>query len=156
MDELVAAQQMTQGLQWLDYGILTAALLMLFIIAWYFGRREENTRDYFIGGRKVPATVACLSFVATEVRAVTIISVPATAFAENWQYLQFFIGSAISRIFIAFLFIPVFYKYDCTTIYEFLKHRFGRQTQYAGSSFFLLRGLLLRVFDYTPPAWAYR
>lgn len=142
MDELVAAQQMTQGLQWLDYGILTAALLMLFIIAWYFGRREENTRDYFIGGRKVPATVACLSFVATEVSAVTIISVPATAFAENWQYLQFFIGSAISRIFIAFLFIPVFYKYDCTTIYEFLKHRFGRQTQYAGSSFFFITRLI--------------
>jgi SSS family transporter len=142
MDELAAAQRMTDGLQWLDYGILSASILLLFLIAWYFGRRENDTRDYFIGGRKVPAAVACLSFVATEVSAVTIVSVPATAFAENWQYLQFFIGSAISRVFIAFLFIPVFYKFDCTTIYEFLNHRFGRMTQYAGSSFFFVTRLI--------------
>jgi SSS family transporter len=142
MDEFAAAQRMTQGLGWLDYGILAAAVTMLFVIAWYFGRRESDTREYFIGGRKVPAAVACLSFVATEVSAVTIISVPATAYTENWQYLQFFIGSAISRVFIAFLFIPVFYKYDCTTIYEFLKHRFGQQTQYAGSVFFFITRLI--------------
>lgn len=142
MDEFAAAQRMTDGLQGLDYGILAAAVAMLFLIAWYFGRRESDTREYFIGGRKIPAGVACLSFVATEVSAVTIISVPATAFSENWQYLQFFIGSAISRIFIAFLFIPVFYKFDCTTIYEFLKHRFGRMTQSAGSSFFFITRLI--------------
>jgi len=43
---------------------------------------------------------------------------------------------------IAFLFIPVFYRHDCTTIYEFLKHRFGTATQYTGSAFFFITRLL--------------
>jgi SSS family transporter len=60
---------------------------------------------------------------------------------ENWQYLQFFLGSAAARILIAFVFIPAFYKFNCTTIYEFLRHRFGAGTQYAGSSFFFVTRL---------------
>jgi len=43
---------------------------------------------------------------------------------------------------VAFLFLPVFYKYDCTSIYEFLLHRFGRETQYAGSIFFFITRLI--------------
>ena len=42
---------------------------------------------------------------------------------------------------IAFVFIPAFYKFNCTTIYEFLKHRFGPETQYAGSAFFFVTRL---------------
>ena len=90
----------------------------------------------------LPIWAACLSFVATEISAVTIISVPATAYVENWQYLQFFVGSFASRIVIAFFFIPAFYKFNCTTIYEFLKFRFGPQTQYAATAFFFVTRLL--------------
>ncbi|MBI4386160.1 MAG: hypothetical protein HY551_02140 [Elusimicrobia bacterium] len=43
---------------------------------------------------------------------------------------------------IAYLFIPAFYRYDCTTIYEFLKHRFGPLTQYTATVFFFVTRLL--------------
>jgi SSS family solute:Na+ symporter len=68
--------------------------------------------------------------------------VPAVAFMENWEYAQFFIGSFLARLVIAFLFIPAFYRYNCTSIYEFLHHRFGRQTQIAGSILFFITRLL--------------
>ncbi len=125
-----------------DLIVVGLAIALLFIISYIFGREEKDTKDFFVGGRKVPSIVACLSFVATEVSALTIIGVPATAYSENWQYLQFFVGSATARIMVAFLFIPVFYKYDCTSIYEFLKYRFGPQTQYAGSIFFFITRLM--------------
>src|SRR5205814_9121261 len=76
------------------------------------------------------------------ISAVTIISVPATAYKENWEYLQLFIGSFASRIALAWIFIPAFYKYNCTTIYEYLKHRFGPETQYAGTCFFFVTRLM--------------
>lgn len=126
----------------IDLLIVIAAIFLLFVISYIFGREEKNTNDYFLGERKVPLIIACLSFVATEVSALTIVGVPATAYSENWQYLQFFIGSAAARIFVAFLFIPVFYKYNCTSIYEYLRHRFGPQTQYAGSIFFFITRLI--------------
>jgi SSS family transporter len=126
----------------IDFIVVALAVLILFVISYVFGREEKDTSDFFLGGRKVPSVIACLSFVATEVSALTIVGVPATAFSENWEYLQFFIGSAAARILVAFLFIPVFYKYNCTSIYEFLRHRFGPETQYAGSIFFFITRLV--------------
>jgi SSS family transporter len=90
----------------------------------------------------VPWWAACLSFLATEISAVTIISVPATAYSENWEYFQFFVGCSLAKFAVALLFIPAFYRYDCTTIYEFLRHRFGQATQVAGSIFFFITRLL--------------
>ena len=89
----------------------------------------------------MPWWAACLSFLATEISAVTIISVPATAYSENWQYVQFFVGSSLAKFAVAFLFIPAFYRYDCTTIYEFLRYRFGQGTQITASVFFFVTRL---------------
>jgi len=135
-------QNITAAIGQIDLIAVGSAVSILFIISYIFGREEKDTNDYFLGSRKVPAIIACLSFVATEVSALTIIGVPATAFSENWEYLQFFVGSAAARILVAFLFIPVFYKYNCTSIYEFLRHRFGPETQYAGSIFFFITRLV--------------
>jgi len=132
---------MLASLGGIDFLVIFAAVIPLFLISYFFGREEKDTGDFFLGGRKIPSIVACLSFVATEVSALTIVGVPATAYSENWEYLQFFIGSAAARITVAFLFIPVFYKYKCTSIYEFLKFRFGAETQYTGSIFFFLTRL---------------
>lgn len=142
MDEVISGSNVTHALGWLDLAVLAAAIAVLFGIAWLTGRKESDTQDFFLGKRSVPPVVACLSFVAAEVSAVTIVSVPGIAFHENWQYLQFFVGSAAARVCIAFLFIPVFYRFNCTTIYEFLKHRFGDGTRYAGSVFFFLTRLI--------------
>ena len=142
MGETEGLQSFTGALGWLDFAIVAGAIGVLLVIAYLSGRREKDTQDFFLGERRVPAIIASLSFVATEISAMTIVAVPAVGYKENWQYLQFFIGSATARVLIAFLFIPAFYKYRCTTIYEFLRHRFGPQTQYAGSVFFLLTRLL--------------
>lgn len=140
MNDISAFQRMT-GLAPLDYAILGTALAALFVISYFKGRDEHDTKDYFLGNRRTPVWVATLSFVATEISAMTIVGIPPIGYTENWQYLQFFIGSAAARILIAFFFIPAFYKFSCTTIYEFLKHRFGVETQYAGSAFFFVTRL---------------
>jgi len=130
------------SLTWQDYAVLLLLLALLIFVGIYFGREEKSTDDFFLGGRKIPWWAACLSFVATEISAVTLIAVPAVAYMENWEYAQFFIGSVLARVVIAFLFIPAFYHYNCTSIYEFLKHRFGPATQIAGSVLFFITRLL--------------
>jgi solute:Na+ symporter, SSS family len=130
------------SLTWQDYAVLLALLALLVAVGLYCGREEKSTNDFFLGGRKIPWWAACLSFVATEISAVTLISVPAIAYMENWEYAQFFAGSVAARVVIAFLFIPAFYHYNCTSIYEFLRHRFGQETQIAGSILFFITRLL--------------
>jgi len=126
----------------LDWGIVGVGAVLLFVISYVFGREEKDTVDFFLGGRRVPPVVACLSFVATEISALTIIGMPHTAYIQNWRWIQFLVGLALARIVVGYLFIPAFYKYNCTSIYEFLGHRFGPATRYTGSIYFLITRLL--------------
>ena len=130
----------SSALTWPDYAVLAGALAVLLAIG--LGLREQrDTVDFFLARRRVPWWAACLSFLATEISAVTIISVPATAYSENWEYVQFFVGSSLAKLVVAFLFIPAFYRHKVTTIYEFLAHRFGQATQVTASIFFFVTRL---------------
>jgi SSS family transporter len=129
------------SLSWPDYAVLLASLAILIVIGAGFLRQQHDTADFFLARRRVPWWAACLSFLATEISAVTIISVPATAYSENWEYVQFFIGSSLAKLAVAFLFIPAFYRHQVTTIYEFLAHRFGPASQVTGSIFFFITRL---------------
>jgi SSS family solute:Na+ symporter len=128
-------------LTWPDYAVLAASLLVLLAIGTRFAREQRDTVDFFLARRRVPWWAACLSFLATEVSAVTIISVPATAYSENWEYAQFFVGSSLAKLAVAFLFIPAFYRHNVTTIYELLRHRFGQWSQVTASVFFFVTRL---------------
>jgi len=132
----------SSSLTWPDYAVLAVALGILLAIGFVLSREQHDTVDFFLARRRVPWWAACLSFLATEISAVTIISVPATAYSENWEYAQFFVGSSLAKLAVAYLFIPAFYRYDCTTIYEFLRHRFGPASQVTGSIFFFITRLL--------------
>ena len=128
-------------LTWPDYAVLVGSLLILVAIGARFTREQRDTIDFFLARRQVPWWAACLSFLATEVSAVTIISVPATAYSENWEYAQFFVGSTLAKLAVAFLFIPAFYRHNVTTIYEFLRDRFGQASQVTASIFFFITRL---------------
>jgi solute:Na+ symporter, SSS family len=131
----------TSGLSWPDYLVVALSLLLLVAIGGPFGRKQQDTSDFFLARRRVPWWAACLSFLATEISAVTILSVPATAYSENLEYAQFFVGSSIAKLAVAFLFIPAFYRHNVTTIYEFLHARFGRRSQTTASIFFFVTRL---------------
>jgi solute:Na+ symporter, SSS family len=128
-------------LTWPDYAVLGASLVVLLVIGGAFTRQQRDTAEFFLARRHVPWWAACLSFLATEISAVTIISVPATAYNENWEYFQFFVGSSLAKLAVAYLFIPAFYRHDVTTIYEFLAHRFGQASQVTASIFFFVSRL---------------
>ncbi len=136
------AEPAGSALTWPDFAIVAASLAFLVVIGGAFSREQRGTADFFLARRRIPWWAACLSFLATEISAVTIISVPATAYSENWEYAQFFVGSSLAKLAVAYLFIPAFYRYDCTTIYEFLLHRFGQASQVTGSVFFFITRLL--------------
>ena len=136
------AESAGSALTWPDFAILAASLGALVLIGGALSREQQATEDFFLARRRIPWWAACLSFLATEISAVTIISVPATAYSENWEYGQFFIGSSLAKLAVAFLFIPAFYRFNCTTIYEFLLFRFGQASQVTSSIFFFITRLL--------------
>ncbi|HUU31991.1 MAG TPA: hypothetical protein VMY69_07840, partial [Phycisphaerae bacterium] len=60
MNEAQAVQPIGGALAGLDVAVLAFLLLAMLVIAYWSGRREKDTGDFFLGGRRVPALVACL------------------------------------------------------------------------------------------------
>src|ERR1044071_2464263 len=89
-----------------DFAVLGAALAAMIGVGRWAGRATRDTAGYFLAGRRMTAPLAMLSFLATEVSAMTVIGVPAIAFRENWNYLQFFIGSPAARAPLGLVFPP--------------------------------------------------
>ncbi len=125
-----------------DYLVLAAALAVMLWLGRRAGRNTRGPEDFFLAGRRMTAPAAALSFLATEVSAMTVIGVPAIAFRENWNYIQFFIGSAAARVLVAAVFLPAFYRLRGETIYDYLRARFGPRAHAAGVGFFFVTRLL--------------
>src|SRR2546430_8147759 len=122
------AEPAGSALTWPDFAILAASLAFLVVIGGAFSREQRGTADFFLARRRIPWWAACLSFLATEISAVTIIAVPATAYSENWEYAQFFIGSSLAKLAVAFLFLPALHPPDVTPPYQFFRVPFRRGT----------------------------
>ena len=126
----------------LDLAIIVGYLLTIIAIGIWYGRKEENLEDYFLGGRRIGWVAVLLSIVATEASALTFIGTPAFAYNHNWTYIQFLIGTIIARFIIARLFIKQFYRYKVFTVYEYLSKRFGAGSKNWCSIVFLITRIL--------------
>jgi SSS family solute:Na+ symporter len=126
----------------IDFVILILYFCSLATVGYIFGRRERDTEDFFLGGRKIPWLAVCFSILATELSALTFIGVPADSFRADHAYIQFAFGSMLGRIGIALLFMPAFYGGRVTTVYEYLFQRFGGGTRNTATLFFFVTRLL--------------
>ncbi|MBN1443702.1 MAG: sodium/solute symporter [Planctomycetes bacterium] len=126
----------------IDWSVIIVYLLGVGLVGYLVSGRQASTRDYFLGGRSLPWWAAALSIIATETSAVTFIGIPAKAFTGDWSVLQLVLGFVLGRIFLALVFVAVFYRSDYLTVYGFLEHRFGPKTRSASALFFILGRLV--------------
>lgn len=122
----------------IDWFIIVVYMAGVIAAGLWFGRKERNTDDYFLGGRNIPWWAAMLSMVATEISAATFLGAPEQGLIRDATYLQFGIGSILARFALAFLFIGMFYKLRVVTVYGFLAQRFGFPTRNCAAGAFLL------------------
>lgn len=66
----------------LNYTILFIYLAAMLIIGLFFARRQHNTEDFFLGGRKMPWLAVGMSMYASLTSAVTFMALPGTACRE--------------------------------------------------------------------------
>src|SRR6478672_8523796 len=125
----------------------TAVLLLYFIviisIGLYMGRKEQNLKDFALGGRAIPWWAILASLIAAETSAGTFFGTPGEAFTHrNYTYLQLAIGTILARILVSYIFIKPYYDYKVFSIYEYLTARFGVPTKNAASAVFVITRVL--------------
>ncbi len=145
------------GFSAIDYAVLLLYLVGITVFGTLFRKSQKTVKDYFVGAKNIHWLVISLSIVATETSTLTLVGVPAIAYANfvrpeqggNLTYLQVVFGYVVARFIISLIFIPAYFKGEMLTAYELLKNRFGIKTKnFAASLFLIMRALAegVRIF----------
>ncbi|MBM7114593.1 sodium:solute symporter [Archangium primigenium] len=125
-----------------------------FIVGWglWRTRGEAQTSEAFLrGGRELGWPTIGLSVMATQASAITFLSVPGQAYEDGMRFVQFYFGMPIAMILISAVFVPIYYRLNVLTAYEYLESRFDLKTRLLGALLFLIqRGLASGITLYAP------
>src|SRR5688500_608754 len=131
---------------------MSAAFLFSFVIGYfvillvvaYFTSRNSNNESFFIGNKSSNWMVVAFGMIGTSLSGVTFVSVPGAVgkpFAggfEAFTYFQIVIGYVIGYFIITFVLLPLYYRLNLTSIYNYLSKRLGFVSYKTGASFFIL------------------
>jgi Na+/proline symporter len=117
--------------------IILCYFALLFVLAWATSRGANN-ESFFIGNRKSNWLLVAFGMVGTALSGVTFISVPGTVSANGFGYMQVVIGNFIGFMIVAGVLLPLYYRLNLTSIYDYLSKRFGVAAHKVGASFFIL------------------
>jgi len=123
-------------------------VLLLLFIAQITARRANN-QTYFIGNRKSPWLAVSYGMIGSSLSGVTFMSVPGWVGTTGFSYLWMVFGYFIGYFIIAYILLPIYYRYKVVSIYEYLNKRFNPTTQKTAAFFFILSrslGSALRMF----------
>ncbi len=115
--------------------------LLLFVISWLTGRKANND-TFFIGEKKSPWYIVAYGMISASLSGVTFISIPGVVGTEGFSYMMIVFGYLLGYFVIARVLIPIYYKFNFTSIYTYLNMRFGIKSYKTGASFFLLSRII--------------
>lgn len=135
----------------IDHIILLTYLCLTCGIAAFFAGKQKSLKDYFLGDRNIPWYAAAFSGIATIVSATSFLGGPGMAFSSNLEFLQYRLALPLALGLICGLILPMFFRLQVYSIYEYLERRFdGRVRLTASGLFLLLKMAYLSICIYAP------
>ena len=127
---------------------ILAYFAVLVGISFLVGGSNDND-TFFKGNKSSPWYIVAFGMIGASLSGVTFISIPGMIGSEQFAYLQGVLGFFVGYMFIALVLIPLYYKLNVTSIYQYLEQRFGYVSYKTGAFFFLLSrvtGASFRLF----------
>ena len=117
-----------------------AYFLLLFTVSWFAGRKTDSKG--FFGSRKSPWYIVSIATMGSFISGVTFVSVPGMVDEKGFSYLQMVMGFVVGQMIIAFVLVPLFYKMNLVSVYQYLEDRFGVKSYKTGAWFFFISKML--------------
>ncbi|GAB1307508.1 sodium:solute symporter [Urechidicola sp. KH5] len=119
------------------------------ILISYITGKNANNDTFFKANKQSPWYIVAFGMIGASLSGVTFISVPGWVEGQQFSYMQMVLGYIIGYTVIGLVLMPLYYKLNLTSIYTYLKDRFGQYSYKTGASFFLLSrvvGASFRLF----------
>ncbi len=126
--------------------ILIAAYFGLLLLISYFTGKNDSNADFFKAGKKSPWYLVAFGMVGASLSGVTFISVPGWVDSSQFSYFQVVLGYMVGYFIVAFVLMPIYYRLNVTSIYEYLLQRFGVVSHKTGAFFFFVSRVLGAAF----------
>lgn len=123
------------------FSFVIAYFLVLLGVAWYTGKNSTN-ESFFIGNKSSNWMLVAFGMVGTSLSGVTFVSVPGAVAKESFAYFQITLGYLLGYLVIAYVLLPLYYKLNLTSIYNYLHNRLGFTSYKTGAGFFILSRIL--------------
>ena len=135
----------------IDLFILSFTLLSISLYSTYKNYSNKNLKSYILGNKSANWRTIGLSVMATQASAITFLSTPGQGYVEGMSFIQNYLGLPIALIVVSLIFVPIYYKSNVYTAYEYLERRFDYKVRLLTSLFFLMqRGLQAGITIYAP------
>ncbi|MDB0037179.1 sodium:solute symporter [Schleiferiaceae bacterium] len=116
-----------------------------------FKTRRRGAGELLSGSKDVSLWTIGLGIMATQASAITFLSTPGQAYAEDMGFIQFYFGLPLAVILVSIFFVPAYRKMSAVTAYQFLEQRFDRKTRLFTAALFLMsRGLAAGITIFAP------
>ena len=121
--------------------VIACYFALLFFISYFAGRKADNA-GFFSGNRSSNWLLVAMSTIGAAISGVTFVSVPGMVATSGWAYMQMVLGFTVGQIIIAYVLIPLYYRLNLTSIYQYLQQRFGMSTYKSGAWLFFVSKML--------------
>ena len=113
------------GLEWQDFAAIAFYFVLTFGIALWFGRKQKDVDDFFVGGRRMPWFAVGLSILATLFSTLSYLGMPGEMIKNGVGVFMGYLAVPFSMAVVTLLWIPFFMRLKLTSAYEYLELRFN-------------------------------
>jgi Na+/proline symporter len=116
--------------------------VLLISIGFYTSKNDDSNESFFNAKKSSPWYLVAFGMIGTSLSGVTFISIPGVVGAgkgnQCFSYMQMVWGYLIGYAIIANVLMPIYYRYQVTSIYQYLGEKLGVSAYKTGAAFFLI------------------
>ncbi len=128
--------------------IISIYFLVLIGISFLTSKKADSS-TFFTANRQSPWYLVAFGMIGASLSGVTFISVPGWVATTQFGYMQMVLGYLAGYTVIALVLMPLYYRLNLISIYQYLEQRFGFWSYKTGAFFFLISrivGASFRLF----------
>ncbi len=131
---------------------MLAVLIGIIIYGVWKTRSVHTSQSYLRGDRELGWWTIGLSIMATQASAITFLSTPGQGYADGMRFVQFYYGMPLAMILICIFILPIYYRLNVYTAYEYLESRFDHKTRTLAAVLFLFSRGMAAGFTISAPS----
>lgn len=135
------------SLAWQDHLVLLVYLVGMLVCGLFATRRRRSQDEYFLGGRRIPWSVAGISVVASLLSSLSYLAEPGEVWKSGITHVAGkLVGIPLGLALVWFVCLPFMMQFRFTSAYEYLGRRFGVGCRRLGAALFVLMMVLWMGF----------